>query len=78
MSKVETAVDLGHAKKPTYLSNLGSSYQSRFDRTGALADNDKAISVLEDAKRLTSDGDANLPMYLSKLSARWVGMLTQA
>ena len=57
----------GHADKPGRLNNLGCSFARRFERSGDLADSDRAISAHERATNLTPDGHADKPTYLSNL-----------
>ncbi|TFK24032.1 hypothetical protein FA15DRAFT_742899, partial [Coprinopsis marcescibilis] len=51
------------------LSNLGNSFNSRFERTGDLPDIGKAIASLERAVELTPPGHADLPARLHNLGS---------
>ena len=52
---------------PGQLNNLGSSFQSRFDHTGDLADISDAISYKQKAVNLTPEGHAYMPILLNNL-----------
>ena len=56
-----------HPNLGMYLSNLGVALRRRFDRTGALADLDEAITVGRQAVTLTPTDHPELGMYLSNL-----------
>ena len=57
----------GHADIPRHLSNLGNSFQTRFERTGDLADISDTISYQQKAVHLTPEGHADMPGHLSNL-----------
>lgn len=48
-----------HANKSSFLHNIGNSFLRRFERSGDLADIDKAISFHEQAEHLTPDDHAS-------------------
>ena len=49
------------------LSNLGSSFQSRFEHTRDLADISEAISYQQKAVHLTPEGHAYMSIWLNNL-----------
>jgi tetratricopeptide (TPR) repeat protein len=57
----------GHAKKPSLLNNLGSSFLRWFEHSGDLMDIAKAISHHEHALHFTPDGHADKPYHLNNL-----------
>jgi tetratricopeptide (TPR) repeat protein len=57
-----------HPDRPMYLSNLGIGLQTRFRRTGNLADLDEAIKAGRAAVDATLRGHPDRPMYMSNLS----------
>ncbi|KAH8798580.1 CHAT domain-containing protein [Flagelloscypha sp. PMI_526] len=64
------AVDLtpnSHPDKPTYLNNLGTSHQVRFERLSEIADINKAIECQVNAVDLTPDGHPDKPAFLDNL-----------
>ena len=70
MSNQQRAIELippGHTDLPTHLSKLGISFQSRFKRTGDLADVENAISNQQHAIELTPPGHADLPAHFNNL-----------
>jgi len=50
------------------LNNLGMSFQSRFGRTGDVADLTEAITIQQRAVQLTPDGHSDMPMRLNNLA----------
>ncbi|KZP07446.1 hypothetical protein FIBSPDRAFT_841261, partial [Athelia psychrophila] len=58
----------GHPNKPARLSNLASSYLTRFERLGDLADLQNLILSYQQAVALTPDGHPDKPGRLSYLA----------
>jgi tetratricopeptide (TPR) repeat protein len=69
---LEHAVQLtpdGHPDKPSWLTNLGSSLLSRFERLGDLGDMNKSVLMKEHAVQLTPDGHPDKPSRLNNLGS---------
>ncbi|KIM20452.1 hypothetical protein M408DRAFT_82008 [Serendipita vermifera MAFF 305830] len=70
ISPKQEAVSLtpdSHPDKPGWLSNLGTSVQSRFERLGDVKDLESAISFQQAAIHLTPDGHPDRPGRLNRL-----------
>jgi len=57
---------------PGYLTNLGNSFQCRFECTGELPGIDEAVSVQQRAVQLTPDGHADMPKCLNNLATSYI------
>jgi CHAT domain-containing protein len=60
---------VGHPRRPANLNNLGNSLRFRFERLGAEADLDEAISSQREAVELAPEDDQDLPAILINLSS---------
>ena len=56
-----------HSDLSSRLSNLGVSYQCRFERTGKMTDLTEAFQNIQQAVRLTSENHPDMPAFLSNL-----------
>ena len=57
----------GHLMKAGCLNNLGNSFESRFQHQGDISDLHKAITVKQQAIRLTPDDHSDKPAHLNNL-----------
>lgn len=74
ISPKQEAVSLtpdSHPDKPGWLSNLGTSVQSRFERLGDVKDLESAISFQQAAIHLTPDGHPDRPGRLNRLGRQF-------
>ncbi|THV05600.1 hypothetical protein K435DRAFT_744894 [Dendrothele bispora CBS 962.96] len=72
ISILQLAVEVipdGHADKASWLNNLGSAFQSRFECLGELRDIENAIHVKQQAVGLTPDGHADKASWLNSLGS---------
>ncbi|KAG9074960.1 hypothetical protein FRC06_010357, partial [Ceratobasidium sp. 370] len=60
-----------HSWKPAHLSNLGLSYQSRFEHSGELSDLDKAIDCHSRAVSLVPEGHQDRAIWLNNLGTSY-------
>lgn len=63
------AAPAGHPRRAARLSDLGAALQTRFRRTGVLADLDEAIDAGRAAVEATSPGHASRALHLANLGA---------